>query len=74
MGGAVILPLTNTISFVGEANLTTEQYEGIDSDFNIQGGINWHVSKRGVFRTSLLIGITDGGPNSSLLAGYAYTF
>ena len=74
MGGGVILPLSNKISFVGQANLTTERYEGADSDFNIEGGINWHVSKRGVFRTSLLIGITDGGPDSALLAGYAHTF
>ena len=74
MGGGVILPLYNTISFVGQANLTTERYEEGDSEFNIEGGINWHVSKRGVFRTSLLIGITDGGPDSALQAGYAHTF
>ena len=58
----------------GLANLTTERFEGLDSDFNIEGGINWHVSTRGVFRTSLRIGITDGGPDSALLAGYAHTF
>jgi hypothetical protein len=74
MGGGVILPLSNTITFVGLANLTTERFEGIDSDFNIEGGINWHVSSRGVFRTSLRLGITDGGPDSALLAGYAHTF
>jgi len=74
MGGGVILPLTNSISFVGLANLTTERFEDIDSDFNIEGGINWHVSSRGVFRTSLRVGVTDGGPDSALLAGYAHTF
>ena len=74
MGGGIILPLSNTISFVGQANLATERYEEGDSEFNIEGGINWHVSKRGVFRTSLLIGITDGGPDSALQAGYAHTF
>jgi len=45
MGGGVILPLSNKISFVGQANLTTERYEGADSDFNIEGGINWHVAR-----------------------------
>lgn len=74
MGGAVILPLTTNISFVGEANLSTERFEGADSEFNIQGGINWHVSQNGVFRASLLIGITDGGPDNALAVGYAHTF
>jgi len=74
MGVAILLPLTDTITFVGEANLTTERFEGADSDFSITGGINWHLTDRGIFRAALDLGLTDGANDGALLAGYAYTF
>jgi len=74
MGVGLMLPLSNTITFVGEANLVTERFEGTDSDFAVLGGINWHVTDKGVVRAALELGLTDGASDGSLLAGYAYTF
>ena len=74
MGAAVMVPLANAITFVGEANLVTERFDDTDSDFAIRGGINWHVTDRGVVRTALEVGITDGAPDWQYFAGYAHTF
>jgi hypothetical protein len=74
MGVAVMVPLANTVTFVGEANLTTERFDDTDSDFAIRGGVNWHVSNRGAVRPALELGITDGAPDWQFLVGYAHTF
>jgi len=74
MGVGLMLPLTDTITFVGEGNLVTERFEGADSDFAVRGGINWHPTDKGVVRAALEFGLTDGAPDAVLLAGYAHTF
>jgi hypothetical protein len=74
LGLGLILPLSQQLSFVGEMALETARFEDLDSDTRILAGVNWSPAKRGIFRGALGFGLTDGSPDFTLLAGYAYTF
>jgi hypothetical protein len=74
LGAAILFPLGTDVSFVGEANLETERFEGADSDARILGGVNWRAFERGVFRAALAVGLTDAAPDAQLLVGYAGLF
>ena len=74
IAGGVILPLSDKVSFIGEADLEGERFDGADEDTRILGGINWRVFNRGLFRGAVAIGLTDGAPDSQLLFGYAQSF
>jgi hypothetical protein len=74
VGVGLIVPLSDTFAVVGEANLESERFDGVDSDFRLLGGAAWRVSNRGVFRGALTLGLTDGAPDAQILLAYAYVF
>ncbi len=74
VAGAVIAPLNDAISFVGELRVEGERYRGLDEDARVLGGVNWRLNNRAFIRAALSLGLTDGAPDSQLIAGFAYTF
>jgi len=74
LAGAAIVPLSGRLSLIGEARIEGERFEGFDEDARLLGGINWRVGDRGLLRAAVSLGLTDGAPDSQLIAGYAHTF
>jgi len=74
VGVGIIVPLADRLSVVGEANVESERFEQLDSDFRLVGGVNWRTSNRGTLRGALTLGITDGAPDAQLILGYAAIF
>lgn len=74
LGMGVFVPLTDEITLVGEARAESKRFEGGETDCQILGGIDWHLTNRGVFRGALAFGLTDGAPDTQILAGYAVRF
>lgn len=74
LAGAAIVPLSDTLSLIGEARIEGERFDGLDEDARLLGGVNWTVGDRGLVRAAVSLGLTDGAPDSQLIAGYAYTF
>lgn len=74
LGGAVIYPMADTVTLVGELDYRTERIDGADDDFRILGGVNWRLFNRGMIRGAVAAGLADGAPDWQLLAGYAATF
>lgn len=74
LGVSALVPIGQTLSFVGEAEIETERFEGADSYAQLLAGVNWKVFGRGMIRAAVGAGLTDGGPNFRVLVGYAYTF
>lgn len=73
-GVGVIFPLTDEISGIAEGKYESRRFTGGDPDFRILGGINWHLDRRGVVRAAVALGLTDGAPDTQILAGYALQF
>jgi hypothetical protein len=73
-GAGILIPTSDRLTFVGEARLETERFNGFDSDTRLLGGINLSVGKGKVFRAALAFGLTDGAPDGQLIAGYAASF
>jgi hypothetical protein len=74
LGAGAIFPLSDQVSLVGEANMETERWEGVDSDVRLLFGVNWRPLNRGMIRAAVSAGLTDGAPDGRLILGYAYTF
>ncbi len=74
LGAGVIVPLSDQVSLVGEANVESERYRGADSDFRLLGGVNWRPFNRGMVRGAIAVGLTNGAPDSVFQLGYAYAF
>jgi len=74
LGGAVIFPLADQITLVGEFDFETERIDGADDDFRLLGGLNWRLFNRGMLRGALGVGLSDGAPDWQLLIGYAANF
>lgn len=82
LGFSALFPLANQVSLVGEAQVATARFDstspssvvGSDAATQILGGINWRAFGRGMFRGAIAFGLTDGAPDFSVLASYAYTF
>lgn len=74
LGVAALVPMGNAFSFVGEAQIETERFDGFDSAAQIMAGVNWKAFGRGMLRGAVGVGLTDSTPNVRILAGYAYTF
>ena len=74
LGGAVILPLSEQLSLIGELRYEGERIDDGDSDFRVLGGVNWRAFQRGVVRGAVAFGLSDGAPDAQFVAGYAYTF
>jgi hypothetical protein len=73
-GAAILIPIRDRLSVVGEANVETERFHGADADTRVLGGVNWTPSEHGVVRGALAFGLTNGAPNVELLLGYARLF
>ncbi|MDX1389371.1 MAG: hypothetical protein R3344_09285 [Acidobacteriota bacterium] len=74
LGGAILWPISDQFTFVGELDYESARFEGIDGDLRILGGVNWRPFNTGVLRGAVSAGLTDGAPNAQLFLGYAYTF
>lgn len=74
VGGGVIYPTSNELSLVGEFSWRGERFDGADDDARIFGGVNWRVSQRGIVRGGIGFGLTDGAPDTQVIAGYAADF
>lgn len=69
-----VIPMSQTVSLVGEARIETERFKGQDSVAELLAGVNWKAFGRGMFRGALGAGLTDSAPNYRVLVGYAYSF
>jgi hypothetical protein len=74
IGVGLFYPHSDEVTFVVEGNFETERFDGIDSDLRLLGGVNWRLSNRGILRSAVAIGLTDGAPDAQLLLGYAVNF
>ena len=82
MGFSALFLLANQVSFVAEAQVATARFDnpdpsnkvGAEAATQILGGVNWRAFGRGMLRGAIAFGLTDGAPNASVLASYAYTF
>ena len=74
LGFAVLFPLSQQVTLVGEAQIETARFEGADSAAQILAGIDWKAFGRGQIRAAIAGGLTDGAPDFRIFVGYAYTF
>ena len=74
LGVGLFYPHSDELAFVAEATFESERFEHMDSDLRLLGGVNWHLSNRGIMRGAVAIGLTDGAPDAQLLLGYAVNF
>jgi hypothetical protein len=74
MGFSTLFPLANQVSIVGELQVETDRFEGVDASTQLLVGINWRAFGRGMLRGAIAGGLTDGAPNYRVLLSYAYTF
>ena len=74
LGVAILSPISDRISVIGEARLEGERFDGGDEDVRVLGGMDWRVGNRGRVRGAIAFGLTDGAPDGQLLIGYAATF
>ena len=74
LGVMALVPMGSAFSFVGEAQIETERFDGFDSAADLLVGANWKAFGRGMIRGAVGIGLTDSSPNFRAIVGYAYTF
>jgi type II secretory pathway pseudopilin PulG len=74
VGVGLFYPHSDEVTFVAEATFESERFNDMDSDLRLLGGVNWHLSNRGIVRGAVAIGLTDGAPDAQLLLGYAVNF
>jgi len=73
-GGGVIFELGRR-SF-GSLDLTYEsrRYEGLSQDFRMTPGLLVRLGERGFFRAGVGVGLSDGAPDSELIAGLGWGY
>lgn len=74
IAGGVLVPVSDEVTFVGEARFAGERFDGSDSVGQLTAGVNLRVFERGQMRAALGLGLSDGSPDLSLIVGYATTF
>lgn len=74
VGVGVLMPLTDSITGVGEFIYRDARLDGDDAAASVHGGINWHLNRRGMIRASLGFGLDDGAPDFTALVGWASQF
>jgi hypothetical protein len=74
IGFGLFYPHSDEVTFVVEGSFESERFDGIDSDLRLLGGVNWRLSNRGILRSAVAVGLTDGAPDAQLLLGYAVNF
>jgi hypothetical protein len=72
--GAVLIPVSNKVTFVGEARFENRRFSGGDKDTRVLGGVNWRVLNRGMLRGAIAVALSDGQPDAQVIAAYAYQF
>jgi hypothetical protein len=74
LGVGWLWPWTDAVTFVGELDYESERFDGAEDDTRALAGINWGVGNRGQLRGAVAFGLSDGSPDSQIIAGYAYSF
>lgn len=74
LGGAVIWPLSDKFTLIGEARYEGARFENSDKDTRVLGGVNWRALNTGIIRGALAFGLSDGSPDLQFLVGYAAQF
>lgn len=70
----VLGPVRPNLTVFGEAQVESERFRRLDTDFRLLGGTNWKVTERGVVRGGIAIGLSDGAPDVQVIGGYAAQF
>jgi hypothetical protein len=73
-GAGIIYPISDQVSFIGELDFESSRFDGGKSMSEATGGLNWHLSNRGIARVAVTFGLSDGSPDTTLTAGYAWLF
>jgi hypothetical protein len=74
LGFGMLYPVNDSLMVVGEATYEGERFDGWEEDARILAGVNWKLLPHGVLRLAVSGGLTDGAPDSQLLAGYSFDF
>jgi len=74
LGVGFFYPHSDEVTFIAEASFESERFDGADSDLRVLGGINWRLTNRGILRSAVGVGLTDGAPDAQLILGYAVNF
>jgi hypothetical protein len=74
LGVGFFYPHSDEVTFIAEANFESERFDGMGSDLRLLGGVNWRLSNRGILRSAVGVGLTDGAPDAQLILGYAVNF
>ena len=74
VGFGLLYPVNDSLMVVGEATYEGKRFEGWDADARVLAGVNWKLLPHGVLRLAISGGITDGAPDSQLLAGCSFDF
>jgi hypothetical protein len=73
-GAGIIYPISDQVSLIGEMDFESSRFDGGKSMFDVSGGLNWHLSNRGIARVAISFGLADGSPDSTLTGGYVFLF
>lgn len=80
VGFALLAPVSDELTFVAELDFEGKRFEfqnpalEYEPDARVLGGVNFHVTPRGMFRGAVAFGLSDGAPDAQLIAGYAVSF
>ncbi len=74
LGLGLLYPANDNLVVVGEATYEGKRFDGWEADARVLAGVNWKLLPYGVLRLAVSVGITDGAPDSQLLAGYSFDF
>jgi hypothetical protein len=73
-GGGVIFELGRRSFGSLELSYESRRYEGLSSDFRMTPGFLLGLGERGFFRAAWAIGLTDGAPDSEIIAGFGWAY
>ncbi len=75
LGGAVLWPVADDVTLIGEVTYEGERFKSIgDKDTRVLAGVNWRPLNQGMLRAALGVGLSDGSPDLQFVAGYAAQF
>lgn len=72
--GAVLYPLSNKVTLVGETRFENRRFRQGDKDTRVLAGVNWRILNQGMVRGAVAAGLSDGQPDVQVIAAYAYQF
>jgi hypothetical protein len=74
LAAAALYPLGTMFTIVGEFTYEGERFAGSGADTRLLAGVNWKPADFGTFRFSIAGGLSDGAPDSQVLAAWAFDF